>query len=317
MSGRARVMGLGLGLGAWLSVTVPAAAQESQSFIIAGGPVGGSYYRLAGQVCEAVARAPAADGVRCLVLPTAGSAENLTLLASRATDFAILQSDWLYRAQSEVSADEQAAAMPMSVVGLEGRAITILTNPEAGIATVEDLKGKRLSFGPEGSPLVFGGEILLAALGWEREDLQEVVPLELAAMPAALCDRSIDALVLPLIHPDPLVENGLQTCDLGFVEVGSQDVETALQAWPFLSPLTIAEDLYSGRTRSTRSFGLRAMLATVAGQDPLLVAAVTQAVVAGAEEDWMLAPGSLAPVHPAALDILVARGLAPVPEPSD
>jgi TRAP transporter TAXI family solute receptor len=300
--------------GAWLMATAPGVAQEPRPFIVAGGPVGGSYYRLAGQVCEAVMHAPTVEGLRCLVHPTAGSAENLTLLAAGAADFAILQSDWLYRAQSVLPAESEELSPPMSVVGLEGRAITLLTNSGSGIASLEDLKEKRLSFGPEGSPLVFGGEILLAALGWEREDLKEIVPLELEAMPAALCDGQVDGVVLPLVHPDPMVESGLRACDLRFVEVRGQDVETALQAWPFLTSLTIAEGLYPDPTGSIESFGLRAMLATGAGQDPSLVAAVTQAVVAGAEEDWILAPGAVAPVHPAAMDTLTASGLAPAPE---
>ena len=317
MSDVARRVRLVLFLSAFFSVSAQAWGQDARSFVVAGGPVGGSYYRLAGQVCEAVALLPAAGDWRCLVLPTGGSGENLALLAAGAADFAIAQSDWLYRAQSEFGGEDRTDAAPRSVVALEGRAITVMTGPESGIATLEDLQGKRLSFGPTGSPLAFGGEILLAALGWEPEDLGEIVPLDLADLPAALCDGRIDAFVLPLVHPDPMVEGALKACAPRLLEVRGEEIEKALQAWPFLSRLTIDSNTYPDPAGTAQSFGLRAMLATGAGQDAALVAAVTEALVARGHEDWALAPGPVAPVHPAALEVLVARGLASAPTASE
>ena len=82
MNGVARRVRCVRRLGRWLSAAAPAWAQEARSFIVAGGPVGGSYYRLAGQVCEAVTRAPVPKALRCLVLPSDGSGENLALLAA-------------------------------------------------------------------------------------------------------------------------------------------------------------------------------------------------------------------------------------------
>jgi TRAP transporter TAXI family solute receptor len=317
MSDVARRVRLVLFLSAFVSVSAQAWGQDARSFVVAGGPVGGSYYRLAGQVCEAVAQSPASENWRCLVLPPGGSGENLALLADGGADFAIVQSDWLYRAQSEFGGEDRPDAAPRSVVALEGRAITVLIGPESGIASLEDLQGKRLSFGPTGSPLAFGGEILLAALGWEPEDLGEIVPLDLADLPAALCDGRIDAFVLPLVHPDPMVDGALKACALRLLEVRGEEIEKALQAWPFLSRLTIGNDDYPDLAGAAQSFGLRAMLTTGAGQETALVAVATEAVVVRGHGDWILTPGPVAPVHPAALEILVARGLASAPAASE
>jgi TRAP transporter TAXI family solute receptor len=278
-------------------------ANEARRFVIASGPVGGAYYRLAGEVCEAFAVSTAKKTADCLVLPTTGSEENLARLAEGGADFAILQSDWLYRAQSESQPDLRA------VVALQGRFVTVVAGPASGIFDGESLKGRRVSFGPGESPLSFGGETFLAAHDWEREDLEAVVPLELSALPEALCDGEIDAFILPLVHPDPVVAQSLALCEAQLVEVNGPEIDEALKAWPFMSALTLAPEIYTGQAKAVEGFGLRATLTTTEQVQADLVASLTDAVVGRRSDARDLTRKMAAPLHPAAAERLTELGV--------
>ena len=286
-----------------MSALLSANADDARRFVVASGPVGGAYFRLAGEVCEAFAASSARETADCLVLPTTGSEENLARLAGGGADFAILQSDWLYRAQSESQPDLRA------VVALQGRFVTVVAGPTSGIFDGESLKGRRVSFGPGESPLSFGGETFLAAHDWEREDLAAVVPFELSALPRALCDGQIDAFILPLVHPDQIVAQSLSLCDSQLVELNGPEISEALKAWPFMSALTLAPEIYPGQARAIEGFGLRATLTTTEQVEDELVASLTDAVLGRRGDARDLTRTMAAPFHPAAAERLTELGL--------
>ena len=298
----------------WLSLVfaltligAPSRAAEPERFAIASGPVGGAYYRLAGAVCEAFSGASTSRATQCLVLPTSGSSENLARLDENSAEFAILQSDWLYRAQA------QSVTKLRAVVALEGRMVTVVAGPNSGILDIEDLKNRRLSFGPEGSAMTFGGDTLLAALDWQVDDFSEIVPMPLAAMPGALCDGRIDAFVLPLVHPDPIVAESLALCGGRLVNVTGPAIDAALGAWPFMSALNLPAALYDRQTDAVDSFGLKAILTTTEGADDALVASLTEAMVKRGKDRQALLQGIGASIHPAAMERLTALGLVTTP----
>ncbi len=72
-----------------------ATAPQPRYLTIAAAEPFGAYYRRALKICRVVNEAYMAEGPRCVVEPTEGSQQNLTLLKDGTVDFAIVQSDLL------------------------------------------------------------------------------------------------------------------------------------------------------------------------------------------------------------------------------
>ncbi len=286
-----------------------ARAQSSvnEAIIVASGPVGGAYYRLAGQLCEALNGFP--TQMPCLVLPSRGTEDNLAHLKSGRANFAILQSDWIYRAARGEISDLAPMDTLKSVAALDGRIVTLMVGPESKISKASDLKGKRVSFGPEGSGLAFGGEALMAALDWTVEDFKALVSYSLEALPSALCEGRIDAFILPLLHPESVVREALAACEARIVGLNGGDIEDALIGWPFMSSFLLDPALYQRLDYKVQSFGLVSTLATRAGVEDEMVGAVTRAALARFKIAKEVAPNGGVAAHKGAALVLSEAGV--------
>jgi TRAP transporter TAXI family solute receptor len=250
-------------------------------------PVAGIYYPAGGALCRQVNEARADHGLRCLVESTAGSEDNLSRLRAGELDFALLQSDWQYYAgQSEAGAGQadggrdeagkdgagetdvskmgagETGLSLRAVLSLHAQPLTLLAAPESGIATLEDVKGKRVSLGPAGSVQRAAAEVLVEALGWEDRDFAEVAEMAASEQVVALCGGRIDAFLMPISHPNGLVGAATDRCKARLVPIEGEVVDALLAAWPFYSRAVIPGGTYLANPEAVPTFGLRATLVT-------------------------------------------------------
>lgn len=285
------------------------AAQESgaqgngkpRRIVIASGPLGGTFYLAAGAICDRLNRTETEQALQCLVLPGGNSDENLAALATGAVDFALVQSDWQYRARLTDAAPEGRFDSLRAVLSLHAWAVTVIAAPGSGITQLSDLKERRISFGPNGVGDDFAGQALMTLTGWQDSDFAEIVELPLQDMPSALCEGRIDAMVLPLVHPDPWLARLLETCDAELIDLASGGIEKVSVAWPFMDRITLPAGLYSGQDQPLETFGLRAGLLTTAQEPAPIVAAVTEAIL----QDF----DSFKQGYPLLLDLTAKRAL--------
>ena len=96
--------------------------------------------------------------------------ENLTGLRDGSLGFAIVQSDGM--AQAVAGQGSFADAGPdtglRSVMSLYPEALTLVVRADAGVARVEDLAGKRVVLGADGSGTRVLADAVIAALGWTQ-----------------------------------------------------------------------------------------------------------------------------------------------------
>ena len=116
-------------------------------------------------------------------------------------------------------------------------------------------------------------------MGWESSDFSEVVDLPLQELPAALCEGRIDALILPLVHPDPTLARLFRSCDAELIDLASGGLEKVSIAWPFMDRITLPPRPLPGLGQPIESFGLRAGLLTTSKQPAPVVSAVAEAVL--------------------------------------
>lgn len=246
-----------------LAVASGARAAE-RTVVIATAPVAGVYYPAGGALCRVVNAGQAQHGLRCLVESTGGSKDNLRRLRAGEVDFALVQSDWQYYAGQggEAAVEGDSGRALRAVASLHAQPFTLLVGPESGIGSVEDLAGKRVNLGPNGSVQRVAGEALIEALGWSKPDFAAITGLDAQQQVDALCAGQIDAFLISISHPNSLISAATERCRARLIPIQGEAVDVLLATWPFYAKAEIAGGLYRANPDPVPTFGLRATLVT-------------------------------------------------------
>lgn len=266
-------------LGGAVLYDVPPLMAVEPTIVIGTGPVAGTYFPAGGAICTVYNRAFDGQGTGCVVRSTGGSLENLERLTRGEIDFALIQSDWQYLALNggDVELGDKARDL-RAVFSLQAHTITILVHPDAGIETLEDIKGRKVNLGPPGGGMRAAAEAFIGALGWSRDELGEVAELGMGEIAKALCAGQLDAAVLPVSHPNGAVAAAAAMCGARFLSVPEPVIARLSADWPFYAPAQIPAGLYAGQDQAVRSYGVRATLVTLASMSDDTVFALTRAV---------------------------------------
>jgi len=264
-----------------LALAAPAVAQEAtpgaapgstpepagpagQIVPLATGAITGAYFPVGVALCRIVNQHRRETGLRCAATLSEGSVANIAALRSDAAGLAIVQSD----TQSEALAGTGpfADAGPFdglaAVMGLYPAPLTLVARADAGIARVEDLAGKRVWLGPEGSGTRTLGAELIAALGWTDATLAAAPDVRPDDVPRALCAGELDAFFYAVGHPALVVQEATTTCDARLVPITGGAVDALVASDPALVTATIAAGLYRGNPAAVDTFGVSATLVT-------------------------------------------------------
>jgi TRAP transporter TAXI family solute receptor len=310
---------VGAGLLLVLALAGPGAAAEPVLVSIGTGGKTGVYYLVGGALCDLVNARRWETGVRCLAEPSDGSVANLRDLRSGARTFGIVQSDTQHQALlgegpfTDAGPDRELR----SVFGLFAEAFTVVARPEAGVRSLADLRGKRVSFGPAGSGGRATMEAVMQALGWTEADFAYVAETPMADTPRALCAGEIDAAIFIVAHPNLTVEEMTSSCDAGLVPVVAPALDRLVEANAYYSRYEIPAGTYAGQTAAAPTFALTATLGTSVRVPPAVVEAVAAAVLGGLDRlraahpalreidrHRMIGEGLTAPLHQGVLQAL-------------
>lgn len=257
----------------------PVAAAEHRMLVIGSGEVTGFYFPTAGALCR-VLNKERPGGAVCAVEPSSGSAANVAALKAGEADFAILQSRAASLAADGGEGFKESGAMPdlRAVMSLYGETVVVLAREGSGIASIADLKGKRVNLGRPGSFQRAMAEIVLEAAGLSEGDLAPAVELDLGEEAGSLCEGNIDAAFFTGIHPMPEAAGAMDDCNAALVPIKAKSVEAYLKRHPWLSHATIAPGVYDGLKDGVPSLQVRAILATTTRMDADGVYEVLKAV---------------------------------------
>ncbi len=245
------------------------ARAAERTVVVATAPVAGVYYPAGGALCRVVNAGQARHGLRCLVESTDGSRDNLRRLRAGAVDFALVQSDWQYYAgqggDDAVGGDSGnggAGRTLRAVASLHAQPFTLLARPQSGIGSVDDLAGKRVNLGPNGSAQRMAGEALIEALGWSKPEFAAITGLDAEQQVDAPCTGQIDAFLISTSHPNSLISAATDRCQARLIPIDGEAVDILLASWPFYARAEISGGLYRANPDPVPTFGLRATLVT-------------------------------------------------------
>jgi uncharacterized protein len=298
------------------ALVAPATSVEPTLVSIGTGGKTGVYYLAGGTICGLVNDRRWEQGIRCLTESSNGSIDNLRDVRSGARTFGIVQSDWQYHAVNGTGVFEAAGPDRelRSVFSLFPEAFTVVAHPDAGIATFDDLKGKRVSLGPAGSGGRATMSVVMHALGWTDADFAYVSDLGMTAVPHGLCSGEVDAAVFIVAHPNLTVEDMVGSCDAMLVPVADPALGRLVADNPYYSTFEIPAGTYAGQTTSVPTFAITATLVTSSRTSPTVVYQVTKSVLdnldkvrdahpafADLQRSSMETRGLTAPLHEGAL----------------
>jgi TRAP transporter TAXI family solute receptor len=258
----------------------PACADAEVLASVGTGEPNGVYYPVGKVICQIVNRDLSTHGVRCSPEATPGSVYNVGGIQSGELEFGIVQSDVQFAAYKGEGTWVGTPFLGLRpVMSLYPELVTIMARADSRIKDLSGLTGKRVNVGSRGTGTRATWDAIEAELGWH--DRERVHPMELRAdaTTAALCDGTIDASLLIVGHPSPLVKNQLAARAVNFVTVTGPAIDKLLHNRLYYQRGTIPADLY-GVAADVPTFGGRATLVTSASVDARVVAVIAKAVLA-------------------------------------
>lgn len=274
-----------------LAATTPQAFAEEFITIGTGG-VTGVYYPTGGAICRLVNKGRKDHGIRCSVESTGGSVYNINTIREGELEFGVAQSDWQYHAFNGTSKFEEAGAFEglRAVFSVHPEPFTVVARADAGIASFDDLKGKRVNIGNPGSGQRGTMEVLLAAKGWTTGDFALATELKAAEQSAALCDNQIDAMVYTVGHPSGSIQEATTACDSVLVTVSGAEVDGLINDNSFYRTANIPGGMYRGNDGDTATFGVGATFVTSADVSDEAVYTVVKSVMENIDDFKKLHP---------------------------
>ncbi len=185
-----------LGLLAAALVLSPIAAQAEEFINILTGGTGGVYYPLGVAISKIYAEH--IKGAKPSVQSTKASVENLNLLQQGKGELAFTLGDSLadaWKGNAEVGFKTKLTKL-RTLAAIYPNYIQIAALKSAGIKTLADLKGKRVSVGAPKSGTELNARALLGAAGLAYKDLGQVQYLPFSELVELMKNRQLDATVI-------------------------------------------------------------------------------------------------------------------------
>jgi uncharacterized protein len=251
-------------------IPVHATSDTSAPIIIAAGAEAGNYLKLA----RVIQQRAAARDIHVIVLTTNGSVENVELLEKKQANFAFVQSDVFQRAlRGHLPFADPIKDMRL-VTPLFAEVVQILVRWELYVFSVEELRGKVVSFGPKGSGTEQTARAIVEASGVSlREIDQESSALE--DTDRKLQDEDVDAIFLASSVPSPIVNRSLRAGDARLLRLGAKIIDRLSKAGSYVSTV-IPQNTYPNQPDEIPTVGVEALLITREDCDPRAISLILQ-----------------------------------------
>ncbi|MCV6597624.1 MAG: TAXI family TRAP transporter solute-binding subunit [Mangrovicoccus sp.] len=306
------------------SALIAPVAGAQEFFTIGTGGVTGVYYPTGGAICRLVNKGRKEHGLRCSVESTGGSVYNINTIRAGELEFGVAQSDWQYHAYNGTSRFEESGPFEglRAVFSVHPEPFTVVARADSGIASLEDLKGKRVNIGNPGSGQRGTMEVVMGAMGWSSDDFALATELKAAEQSAALCDNQIDAMVYTVGHPSGSIQEATTACDSVLVEISGEAIDGLVADNSFYRTATIPGGMYRGSDADVQTFGVGATFVSSADVSDETVYQLVKAVFenfddftklhpafANLKKEEMVSDGLSAPLHPGAEKYYKEAGL--------
>jgi len=224
-----------------------------------------------------------ADDINCQTAPAPGDMHNLTNLQGGSLDIALIDSRLLYDAMNktgyfeflDISYDNLRALAPLYEVP-----ITLVVRKNAKIASLDELKGKRMNAGAPRSIQHLAFDTIMKAKQWTKKDFRLIgeLPASQSQDTMAFCQGTIQAMLHIGVHPDSSLQQLFKLCKAGLADMDDKDIERLINDHPAFSKINIAADTYPSQPKGVTTFGTTVKLVASADLDEQTVYKIIDAI---------------------------------------
>ena len=303
----------------------PTPVVAKTTFVTIGtGGITGVYYPTGGAIARIVNKKRKVYGIRCTVESTGGSVFNVNAVMAGDLEFGVVQSDRQFQAMKGMAEWKEKGPQKdlRAVFTIHPESITLVAADDAGIKSINDLRGKRVNIGNPGSGQRQNSidGLMNAGINYEKDLKAEGV--KAAEAPGLLQDGRIDAFFYTVGHPSGAIKEATAgRRKVHFVPITG--VDKLLQKYPYYAKAMIPIKLYPGATNTedVQTFGVKATFVTSAKVPDQVVYAITKEVFDNFEAFKKLHPayqvltkenmleGMSAPIPPGAMKYYKEAGL--------
>ena len=244
---------------------------------IASGWVVGVYYPLAGAI-SSIAHKNLTD-IKITVESSGASVANAKLIASGDADMAILQNDISFYALNGVKPIfDKPVANIRGITSLYQEHCQIQARKDAKIATVADLKGKRVCVGPLGSGTEQNALQILEMYGMKFEDFSKVERLTATESSDYLKDGRIDAAFYSVGVGAAGLADTAMTVDSVIVPIDGSNRDALMKKYPFFTKAVVPKGAYKGVDQDVPTVAVMAILVARAEMEEAMAYQITKAI---------------------------------------
>jgi len=240
-----------------MAVILSSCGNEKADIRLGTGDPGGTYHAYSSRLSELLSK-----DFTIRLKSTVGSAANLRLLQNGFLDAALVQSDALYRAEKSREAavnDPSAEKRTYSAVaGLYTEVLQIVVRADSDILTPNDLKGRKVSLGPDESGVRLNAQDILNVLKITENDITPFY-LSFTDSAEALKQGTIDAFFCMAGIPTAAISELAKTTGIRLLSLREQQAELLLKLYPYYHKCTIPDNTYEGQTEEINTVGVRAV----------------------------------------------------------
>jgi len=264
-------------------------AQEITFFRINTGGTAGTYFPIGGLIANAISNPPGsrtcADGGSCGVpgvvataVASNGSVANVSAIATGAAQSGFTQSDvayWAFNA-SGIYEGRPKVDVLRAIANLYPESFHLVARKGAGIKTIKDLKGKRVSLDEPGSGTLVDARLILAAYGLTEKDMKaEYLKSQQAA--DKLKDNALDAFFSVSGWPLGAIAELAATTGIDLVPIDGPEAENLIKTYSFFAADEIPDGAYKG-VNGVKTVSVNAIWATSSKQPDKLIYDITAAL---------------------------------------
>jgi TRAP transporter TAXI family solute receptor len=275
---------------AGIAVGAPA-AQEIKFFRIGTGGTAGTYFPIGGLLANAISNPPGSrpcdEGGSCGVpglVATAvaanGSVANINAIGSGTLESGFSQSDvsyWAYTGTG-IFEDQGKVETLRTIANLYPESIHLVARADAGIQSVEDLAGKRVSLDEPGSGTLVDARIILDAYGLSEDDI-EAEYLKPDQAGDRMRDGAMDAFFFVGGFPAGAISELAATGpEITLVPIEGEPAQAILDEYEFFAEHTVPGGTYDDLDEDVQTLSVGAHWVTSAEQPEELIYEITDAL---------------------------------------
>ncbi|MDR0648887.1 MAG: TAXI family TRAP transporter solute-binding subunit [Synergistaceae bacterium] len=225
---------------------------------IATGGTSGTYYPIGGAIAQAVSKG---TDIQATPETSNASVANVNLVATKEIEVAFVQNDITFWAYTGDVMFQSPLPNLRAIAALYPEHVQVITAKDSKIATIDDLKGKRVGVGAPGSGVEGDVRAVLKVAGLKYSDMRTDF-LDFGATTSRFKDNQIDAGFVVAGFPTASVMDLSTTKDISLIDFTPEFMDKLTKEFPYFIKSTIPANTYRGVDKDVTTPAVMAILIT-------------------------------------------------------